>query len=276
MRLDAHQHFWNYDPITFDWIDDSMTTIRNDYLPDDLLIHLQKNQLDGCITIQCNHSESETDQLLKYAEQNIFVKGVVGWTDLKADDLEDKLVQISKNPFYKGVRHVVQGEGEGFLLDQKFIEGVRLLKKYNLTYDILVYQNQLKEVLEFVKQCPDQPFVIDHLAKPKIKDGEISAWQKDIQEVAKFDNVHCKISGMVTEANWELWKPEDLYPYIDVVIDAFGVDRVMYGSDWPVCQVAASYDQVIDVVENYTSDFSDEEKSKIFGVNAESFYNIEG
>ena len=274
MRIDSHQHFWKYTPQDYPWIDQSMEKIRQNHLPEDLKPHLDAHGIDGCITVQCCHSESESDFLLDLADQHDFIKGVVGWVDLRADDVEQKLEHYSGNPNFKGVRHVAQSEPKGFLLDSKFIRGITALTQYNLTYDVLIFPHQLKEALDFVRLNPKQAFVIDHLAKPYIKNGLIDDWKVDMQKIAKMPNVSCKVSGMVTEADWSNWTVESFFPYLDVLLNVFGIDRVMFGSDWPVCNVAARYDQVIEIVEMYGANFTNDEKSKLFGLNAKSFYNI--
>lgn len=275
LRIDSHQHFWKYDPVKYDWIDDSMAVIRKDFLPDDLEPVLKDNSFDGCITVQSHQSEQENDFQLANAEKHSFIKGVVGWVDLQSANIEKRLAHYKQFEKMKGFRHVLQGEPQrDLMLQPAFLKGISLLSKYEYTYDVLIFPDQLKYTAKFVAHFPDQPFVIDHIAKPNIKKAEITDWEKDIKELAKFKNVCCKVSGMVTEADWQNWKPADFNPYLDVIVDTFGADRIMFGSDWPVCKVAADYGQVLGIAETYFSAFSKTEQANIFGGNAARFYKI--
>lgn len=275
MKIDAHQHFWQFDPIRDSWITEgSMSVIRRDFLPNDLQPILQQNGIDGCVAVQADQSETETHFLLDLASQNEFIKGVVGWVDLKADNLAERLDYFKQYPKLKGFRHILQGEKPEFMLDSRFTEGVRLLGEKGFTYDILVFTKHLKAVKTFLQKFDNQLFVIDHLAKPYIQKGLIKQWAKDMKAIAKHENVMCKISGMVTEADWTNWTEADFTPYIDVVFETFGTDRIMYGSDFPVCLVAASYEKQLSIVQNYISKLSDTEGGKIMGENAKSFYKI--
>ncbi len=279
MKIDAHQHFWQFDPVRDSWITEgAMSVIRRDFMPADLSPILKKNRFDGCIAVQADQSETETHFLLVLANKNDFIKGVVGWVDIQADNLEERLDYFRQFPKLKGFRHILQGEKPEFMLNPTFTEGVRLLGKKGFTYDILVFPKHLEAVKIFLKKCPNQPFVIDHIAKPYIKKGLIKQWAKDIKAIAKHENVYCKISGMVTEANWKDWKEADFKPYLDIVFEAFGVDRIMYGSDWPVCLVAADYEKQLNIVQNYLQSSilnpQNSEGSKIMGENAARFYKI--
>ena len=279
MKIDAHQHFWQFDSIRDAWITEgSMSVIRRDFMPSDLLPILLKNGFDGCIAVQADQTETETHFLLDLADKNDFIKGVVGWVDIKADNLEKRLDYFSQFPKLKGFRHILQGEKPEFMLNPKFTEGVRLLGKKGFTYDILVFPKHLEAVKTFLKKCDNQPFVIDHIAKPYIKKGLIKQWAKDIKAIAKFENVSCKISGMVTEAKWHPehseWNEADFKPYLDVIFGAFGTDRIMYGSDWPVCLLAASYEKQVSIIENYVLKGFYTEGGKIIGENAARFYKI--
>jgi L-fuconolactonase len=272
--IDSHQHFWKFDTARHAWITDEMRVIRRDFMPGDLQPLLKKHQIEGCVSVQVDQTEDETLSLLSLANQYPFIKGVVGWIDLTNPNLDSRLEYFSTLKKLKGFRHIVQGEKKGFLLNPAFIKGVSKLARYNFTYDLLIYHYQLPEAIAFVKETPDTKIVVDHMAKPSIKVKELAAWAAGIKTLAGFPNVHCKVSGMVTEADWGSWKYEDLVPYLDVVFDAFGTSRLLYGSDWPVCLLAASYDEQFSVLQQYTKRFSDEEKKGILGGNAERFYNL--
>jgi L-fuconolactonase len=273
--IDAHQHFWKFDPVRDSWITDEMAVIQRDFFPGDLQPLLTKNNIDGCVAVQADQSEMENTFLLSLANQNDFVKGVVGWVDFQARDITDTLAKYSAHKKMKGFRHVLQGEKQrDFMLRPAFLNGIGKLHQFNYTYDILIYPDQLRFTEDFVNNFPDQPFVIDHLAKPYIKEGKIDEWKREMEILARYDNVLCKISGMVTEADWKNWKIGDFTPYLDVVVDAFGMERLMYGSDWPVCTVAGSYDRVFDIVRQYFSSFSKAEQQMFFGANAIKFYNL--
>jgi len=274
MTIDAHQHFWQYHPQKHEWIDDSMAVIQKDFLPEDLQPILKANAVDGCVAVQVDQTEAETDYLLSLADKNNFIKAIVGWIDLMADNITERLVHYKQYPLLKGFRHIVQGQPQGFMLQSNFQNGIEQLSNHGFRYDILIYPNQLKEALQMAEKNPDQLFVIDHLAKPYIKAGMIDDWKKDMEAIAQYENVYCKISGMVTEADYENWKPEELTPYLDAVTNAFGINRIMFGSDWPVCLVAASYAKVLEVVKDYYRSFSDSEQENIFGLNAMKFYQI--
>jgi L-fuconolactonase len=273
--IDSHQHFWLYDPARHEWITEDMSAIRKDFLPKDFESILKQNGINGSVLVQVDQTEAENEFQLKNAEENNFVKGVVGWVDLQATNVEERLDSYKQYKKIKGFRHILQGEKDrALMLKPAFMNGIRKLKKFDYTYDILIYTDQLKCTKEFVAAFPDQPFVIDHLAKPNIKEHKLDEWKKDIEAVAQHKNVYCKISGMVTEADWFNWKKKDFKPYLDVIVEAFGISRIMYGSDWPVCLVAATYAQVKDVVSDYFSTFSKDEQEKFFGKNAIKFYGL--
>ncbi len=273
MIIDSHQHFWKYDPVKDHWITKEMQSIRRDFLPSDLKPLLQKNNIDGCIAIQADQSEEESLFLLELAKENNFIKGVIGWVDLCSDTIDERLQYFSKFNKFCGVRHIIQAESVGFMLRKDFQNGIKGLSKYNLTYDILVQYQQLPEVIAFVEKFPKQPFVLDHLGKPPIASKELDNWKEQIEILAKFPNVYCKASGMITEADWNTWKSSDFTRYLDVIFNSFGIKRILYGSDWPVCLLAAEYEEQLSIVENYISSFSSEEKKAIMGENAIRFYN---
>ena len=275
MTIDSHQHFWNYDPAKDSWITDEMGVLRNNFTPHDLKPILDSNKIEGCVVVQADQSESENDFLLKLAEENDFIKGVVGWVDLRAEDIQGRLAYYASFKKLKGFRHIVQGEPDDhFLLCPDFMRGVSALRSHNFTYDILIYPRHLSAAIEFAKKFPLQKFVIDHLAKPEIKNGNIQSWKKDIRKIAALKNVYCKISGMVTEADWQKWTHADIEPYLDVVFESFGIDRLMYGSDWPVCLLAGSYEKQLSIIKSYVISLSAVEQNKIMGANAINFYNL--
>ncbi len=274
MIIDSHQHFWKYDADRDTWIDDSMIIIRKDFLPEDLSPIYQKNNVNGCVAVQADQSENETDFLLQLAAENNFIKGVVGWLDLSSHYLEDSLKRYAGEVKLKGLRHIVQTEPEGFMLQKDFLEGIAQLTDFQLTYDILIFPHQLKEAQQMVSQFPQQKFVIDHLAKPYIKSGKIDQWADDIKTIAAHDNVLCKVSGLVTEADWQNWKKEDFFPYMDAAYQAFGEGRLMFGSDWPVCLLGGPYEDILDIIHAYLSKHGNNTREKIMGINAVNFYNL--
>lgn len=275
MIIDAHQHFWQFDPVRDAWISEgTMSAIRRDFMPDDLQPLLQKSGIEACVAVQADQSEAETQFLLDLAEKNAFIRGVVGWADLRAKNLTERLDHFAQFPKLKGFRHILQGEAPGFMLQKPFPEGVRALGKRGYTYDILVFPRHLRAVKSFLKTLDDQPFVIDHLAKPYIKKGLIKQWAKDMRSIARHENVFCKLSGMVTEANWKGWQASDFQPYLEVALEAFGAGRLMYGSDWPVCLLAATYERQYALVKAFTEKLSATEQVAIWGGNAARFYKI--
>jgi L-fuconolactonase len=273
--IDAHQHFWQFNAVRDSWITDEMSVIQKNFFPNDLKPVLQQNGFDGCVAVQASQSEEETRFLISLASENDFVKGVVGWIDLQADNIEERLEEYKSIPVVKGFRHVLQGEPQrDLMLNPGFKRGIEALQQYGFTYDILIFPDQVKFSDELVAFFPEQKFVIDHIAKPYIKRKEIDEWKKDMENIAKHENVYCKISGMVTEADWKTWKKEDFEPYLDVVVNAFGTNRILFGSDWPVCLVAASYQEMLAIVKDYFASFSKDEQEQFFGLNAIRFYNL--
>lgn len=273
--IDSHQHFWKFDAVRDSWITEDMKVIQRDFLPADLAPVLQENGVSGCVAVQAGQSEAENEFLLSLANNNLYIKGIVGWVDLRSDNIQERLEYYSKFSIIKGFRHVLQGEADrGLMLNKSFMRGIAALQQFDFTYDILIYPDQLPYVPEFVSAFPKQKFVIDHLAKPEIKKKNMEEWEKSLILLQSFENVSCKISGMVTEADWNNWKTEDLTPCIDAVAEVFGPDRIMFGSDWPVCLVAASYRQTIEIVQDYFSSFLLKDREKFFGKNAIKFYNL--
>jgi len=275
MVIDSHQHFWKYEPVKHSWIDDDMSVIRRDFLPFDLAKVYQENSIDGCVAVQADQTQEETGFLIDLASINNFIKGIVGWVDLRAENIENVLEKYSTDKIVKGFRHVVQGEVDhNFLLRPNFSRGISLLEKHNFTYDILVFPHQLGSVLEFVKKFPHQKFVIDHIAKPYIKDGYFEGWATMMTAIGKHENVSCKMSGMVTEADFNIWTPEQIHPYMDTVLEAFGSKRILFGSDWPVCLVAGNYSKIKKLTTDFISQLSQIEQNSIMGNNAIEFYNL--
>jgi L-fuconolactonase len=276
MVIDAHQHFWRFNPVRDAWITEDMSAIRRDFLPGDLAPELGANKIDASIAVQANQSEAETEFLLGLAEGNPRIAGVVGWVDLQSPEIEKRLEHFSRFAKLRGVRHIAQAEPDDrFLVRPDFVRGVGHLRKLHLTYDILVFPRQLPAAIELSRKLPDQEFVVDHLAKPEIKAKKLEPWASRMGELAANPNVYCKLSGMVTEADWKNWKPADFEPYFDVVFDAFGPQRLIFGSDWPVCLVAGTYARVKDIVASYVERHAPDAKSAIFGDNAQRFYQTQ-
>ncbi len=275
MIIDTHHHFWHYNSVEFGWIDNEMAAIRKSFLLEDLASTIQNSCVDGVVTVQARQCLEETEWLLQLASENEFIKGVVGWLPLGDKNIQAILDQYRGNRWLKGVRHVVQGESDPeFILGEAFNQGVSQLKEYGLVYDILILEHQLANTIRFVDRHPDQQFVVDHIAKPKIKTNEIQPWQNLLKELARRENVSCKISGMVTEADYQHWTEAQLQPYFDVVLDAFGPTRLMFGSDWPVCLVATNYSEWLQLVKKQVSTLSCEEQNQIFYHNALTVYQL--
>jgi L-fuconolactonase len=275
LYIDAHQHCWRYKAREYGWIDDSMASLRRDFLPADLKPELERSGFQGCVAVQVRQSIEETRWLLELAAQNSFIAGVVGWVDLQSPDLRAELESLATNRKLVGVRHIVQSEpDDGFLLSPNFQRGVGMLDEFGLAYDILIYPRHLPVAVDFVRSFPKQRFVLDHLAKPVIKEGNLRAWQSGIRKLASLPNVMCKLSGLVTEADWKRWTPEQIRPCLDVAFECFGPDRLMIGSDWPVCTVAASYSEVMGIVTEYLKPFSREIRDAILGGNAQKFWSL--
>jgi L-fuconolactonase len=274
MKIDSHQHFWEFNTLRdTSWINDSMSVLRQDFSPHQIQPLMLKNGIQGCVAVQADQTEKETHYLLDLAKKHDIIKGVVGWVDLRSPDIQDRLDYFSGFKALKGFRHIVQAEKEDeFLLGKDFCNGISMLSKYNFTYDILIYPRHLKHAIKFVEKFPNQKFVIDHIAKPYIKDHVIKGWKEELEVFSKYENVYCKMAGLVTEANWNIWKLADFSSYISITLDVFGIDRVMFGSDWPVCLPSASYSQVCEIIEKNTSFLNSEEKDKLWGLNCLQFY----
>ncbi len=272
MKIDSHQHFWSYDAARYPWIP-AGSPLQRDWLPEDLARLQRPLGFDGSIAVQARQSLEESRWLLALADADPRIKGVVGWVDLRSERVEDELAEFATHPRFVGVRHVVQEEPDDeFMLRPEFMRGIGKLRQHGLTYDLLVFPKQLPAAIGLVKRFPEQPFVLDHIAKPFIKAGTLSPWREQVRELATFPNVCCKVSGMVTEADHRAWSPADLSPYVDVVAEAFGEDRLMFGSDWPVCLLAASYEQTFAAVRDHAAWASPSAKEKFLGGNAVRFY----
>lgn len=275
MHIDAHQHCWIYSAREYDWIDESMAALRRNFLPDDLKPELERSGFGGSVLVQARQTLEETRWLLELAENSPVIRGVVGWVDLCSVDVRSQLAALAQNPKLVGVRHVVQAEPDDrFLLREDFLKGITMLEEFDLAYDILIYTRHLPVACEFVERFPRQRFVLDHMAKPPIKSGEIDLWAREIRRLASFPNVLCKLSGLVTEADWRHWKPEQIAPYLDVAFECFGPERLMIGSDWPVCLVAASYERAVDVARDYLDRFPPSVREAVLGSNAQRFYRL--
>jgi L-fuconolactonase len=273
--IDAHQHFWVYNQPDYDWIDEAMAPIRRNFLPAELKPLLESNGFQGSVVVQARQTLDETRWLLDLAEAHPFILGVVGWVDLCSPRLREKLKSFAHRPKLVGIRHIVQSEPDNFLLQPDFLRGMSMLEEFGLAYDILIYARHLPAAANFVGRFPRQRFVLDHLAKPPIKCGAMKDWAHGICELTAFPNVFGKVSGLVTEANWQTWTADDVRPYLDVAFEYFGPSRLMFGSDWPVCTVAASYERGVNLVKDYLSTFSSEERAAVLGGNAAKFWRLE-
>jgi L-fuconolactonase len=274
--IDAHQHFWNYDPEEYEWIDDSMASLRANFLPPDLSAELAGAGVIGTVAVQARQTITETKWLLELATENSFIRGVVGWAPIADPSFPKLLEALADHPKLVGLRHVVQAEPDGFLSAAAFNDGIAALGSANLIYDILIVERQLSEAIEFVDRHPKQIFVLDHIAKPCIAENELEPWAESISELAKRENVYCKLSGMVTEANWHNWTAASLRPYVDVVLEAFGPRRLMVGSDWPVCIVASSYRRWFETLSELLAHLSSHERARVFAGTATEAYHLEG
>ena len=274
MKIDAHQHFWIYNPGKHGWIDESMAAIRRDFLPGDLKPLLQANGFHGSVAVQVRQHVEETEWLLQLAKVNPFILGVVGWIDLRSPRLRFTLESLARNPKLVGVRHIVQSEPDEFLRQPDFLCGISQLEEFHLAYDILIYAKHLPITADFVGRFPRQRFVLDHLAKPPIKSGAIDVWARGIRELASHPNVYAKLSGLVTEGDWHAWRPADIQPYLDIAFECFGSGRLMIGSDWPVCTVAAPYQRAVGFIKDYLNRFPTEEREAVLGANAAKFWRL--
>jgi L-fuconolactonase len=275
MRIDTHQHFWKYSKEEYPWIGEDMEVLAQDRLPRDLNPLLRETNIQGTVAVQARQTVEETESLLAMAEEYDFIRGVVGWVDLRSPNVDAQLERFKNKPKMVGVRHVVQDEPDDlFVLGEDFMRGIGKLKPYDLVYDLLIFPHQLPAAVELVKRFPDQVFILDHMAKPYIKDGQMSPWESDIKKLASFENVSCKVSGMVTEADWHNWTAEDFRPYMEVVLQAFGAKRLTIGSDWPVCTLAGEYGSIICIAADFVAQLSDDEQKAIWEGNPGRIYGL--
>lgn len=275
MVIDAHHHFWNYTPHEYGWISGAMRVLRRDFLPEDLSREMSAANVDGVVSVQARQTLDETRWLLDLAAANDFIRGVVGWAPLVAADVARDFERFASQPKFRAVRHVLQDEPDDeYMLRDDFNRGVGELKRLNLRYDILIFERQLPQAIRLVDRHPEQVFVLDHLAKPRIKEGAISPWRENLRELARRANVYCKVSGMVTEADWKQWTPGQLRPYFDAALGAFGPRRLMFGSDWPVCLLACDYGRWARIVREFAADLSGAEQDRLFGGTAVEAYGL--
>jgi L-fuconolactonase len=275
MKIDTHHHLWKYNNRDYVWMSDRMDKLRRDHLPADLLPVMTTAGITATVAVQARQCLEESTWLLQLADEYPFIRAVVGWVDLTSDRVIEQLETLAQHPKFRGVRHVVHDEpDDNFMLRESFLNGLSQLKRFGLTYDLLLYPRHLPIACDVVKRFPDQPFVLDHIAKPPVRASEMEPWARDLKRLAGFGNVSCKISGLVTEAKWDSWTAQDFEPYLDVVLGAFGPHRLMIGSDWPVCTLAAEYTSVIKVETDYISRLSANEQHAILEQNPIEFYSI--
>jgi len=277
MIVDSHQHFWEVGRFDYPWMTPEVGVLCHDYLPPALAPVLERNEVSKTILVQASNSVGETRWLLKLAEQNLFIAGVVGWVDLTGDGFGDQLDEFTAHPKFKGVRHLVESEPQDDWLTQPgVLASLRTLAGRGVTFDLLVHTRHLKHALSVAVKCPELRLVVDHLAKPPIARGEFEDWSRGLRELGSQPNVSCKLSGLVTEADWTNWQVEDLKPYVDLALQVFGPRRMMFGSDWPVCLLAGSYDQVLEAAQSMLAELSEEDRRRIFATNAVEFYRLDG
>jgi L-fuconolactonase len=276
MKIDTHQHFWSYNDRDYVWMSGAMGKLRKDHLPKDLLPLIRAAGIDATIAVQARQCFEESTWLLELADAYPFIHGVVGWTDLCSEAVVDQLEQLAKHPKLRGVRHVLHDEPDDeFMLRKTFLNGLRQLKRFGLTYDLLLFPRHLPIACNLVKMFPHQLFVLDHIAKPPVRVGKMEPWATGFNRLAEFPNVYCKISGLVTEGDWNFWRAQDFEPYLDVVLNTFGPQRLMIGSDWPVCTLAADYGSVIDLEVDYIAKLSVDEQRAILQENPTKFYSLQ-
>jgi len=274
--IDAHHHLWNYDTEDYAWIGPEMNVLRRNFTPADLHIEMQQAGVDGAIAVQARQTLQETEWLLSLAAQNEFMRGVVGWAPLIDAAVSDDLQRLAAQPKLKGIRHVLQDEPDDFyMLRNDFNAGITQLRRFNLVYDVLIFERHLPQTIQFLDRHPDQVFVIDHIAKPRIREGLLSPWRENLKELARRSHCFCKLSGVLTEADWQNWRPEGIHPYLDAALDAFGPNRCLFGSDWPVLLLADSYAGWVATVKNFVSRLSSTEQARVLGGTAAEVYRLD-
>jgi len=275
MRIDAHQHFWNHDPIKHFWINDDMKVIKRDFSPGDLAPLLKESKFDGTIAVQADETMAETTFLLDLARKNDYIKAVVGWVDLRKEAVEEDLLMLKSQQKLAGFRCIMQGtEDEAYLKNSVFLKNVSRLTQFDFTYDLLVFHNQMESLVRFTDKLQDNRLILDHIGKPDIKNKQIKQWKEQLRILSSNPNIYCKLSGMLTEADHQRWTYDDIMPYMETAAEYFGVDRLCFGSDWPVCLLAGSFKQVHDVVDCFVEQLNTTEREKIFGTNTAAFYKI--
>lgn len=267
MIVDAHQHFWRVGQFDYPWMTSDLGILYRDYLPAGA-----QNGVDHIVVVQASNSVAESRWLLSLADENDYIGGVVGWVDLASADVDEQLNELTAHSKFKGVRHLVESEpADDWLVQPAVIAGLQRLAAYGLSYDLLVHTRHLRHARTVAEKCPDQRFVIDHLAKPPIAKHGFNEWARDFKPLAQYPNVYCKLSGLVTEADWNTWTTDDLRPYVEYALELFGPRRLMFGSDHPVCLLAASYARVL---ESFQQIIGDENRNLIFAENARDFYRL--
>jgi len=274
MIIDSHVHFWKFDPIRDVWITDDMTVIRKDFLPEDFSLNLNENRIDGCIAVQADQSDAETAFLVRLAKENPFIKGVVGWVDLTSDNIEELLKNYKSEKLIKGFRHIAEGEEIGFLLQNNVLNGISKLHQYSYTFDILLKQDQHSDAVKLSEKLPNQPFILDHCGKPDLKTNDLKDWKSNISELAQNPNIYCKISGLLTQGNWDNISEKSIFENLDFIFSQFGIKRVVFGSDWPVMLLGGNYALWLELIAKYVSQFSKEEQELFFYANAVKFYQL--
>ncbi|MBV9130997.1 MAG: amidohydrolase family protein [Verrucomicrobia bacterium] len=274
MKIDAHNHFWKYNTAEYGWIDETMQVIRRDFLSPDLEKEMRTVGIDGVVSVQARQTLKETRWLLSMAAQHEFIKGVVVWVPLTERSVREELERFGVEPKLRAVRHVLQAEADGYMLRDDFNAGIAALRQIGIAYDFLVFERQLVEACRLVDHHANQIFVLDHIGKPRIKENQLDPWRQHITELARRENVYCKLSGMVTEADFDTWTEVQLQPYFETVLEAFGPRRLMFGSDWPVCLVACSYARWYEIVQRFAAKLSDDERANLFGATAYRAYGL--
>jgi L-fuconolactonase len=275
MIIDAHQHFWQYNPLQQSWINEEMSLIKRDFFPDELKEIYAANQVEGCVAVQADQSIQETSFLLELASQYSFIKGIVGWIDPASKNFRAEIETFTKNPALKGFRNIIQGEpDEIYFTNKAFNEGFSYLQNFHFTYDVLIYHDQLPAAIKFTERYPDQKFILDHCAKPDIRGQSIKNWKRDIRIISGNPNMYCKLSGLVTEGDWKNWTYQEISPYLEIVAEYFGTGRICFGSDWPVCLLAGKYEMILDIIKKFTLQVNEKEREKTFSGNAIYFYQL--